>query len=497
MRIIEYLSPEPEASSIDVNILQNTVRELQRIVDASSDELLVTDGEGRILLVTGNVEQIYGLPKDAFIGRSVIDLERERIFYPSVTSMVLRDRCRHTILQSTRNGRQMTVMATPVFDARGEIERIISVAIDTKETPWVLPASRKRTRTMASSEQGVLPHRDSEAYESPLIVSSHTMRQLMTYARKVAKTEVNVLLLGETGVGKNRVAAFVHQESIRASEQLVEINCAALPESLIESELFGYERGAFTGSNREGKIGKLESANGGTIFLNEIGELPIHVQAKLLDVVQRRSFTRVGGTRTVSVDIRIIAATNRDLASMVRQGEFRADLFYRLNVVPIEIPPLRARREDMEELTDAILHRFATQYGGTRKRLHPTTTTLFQQYDWPGNVRELENLLERLCVTLDEEIILPEHLPLGMGGENVVDHDSTPQSFQTLMGLHESGKSDAYPMSLPQAVEAFEAAVLQNAVARFSSTHHIARALQVSQPTIVRKLQRYGLRVRR
>jgi PAS domain S-box-containing protein len=487
--VIECTPLEQSALQNEIYRLQLRNKELEDIVDASSDELFVTDGEGRILYVSGDVEDLYNIPKADLIGKSVFDLERERVFYPSVIALVLRDKQRHTILQSTRHGRLLAVTGNPVFDEEGRITRVISAAIDMRALPRVYSSAHSRIRVDLQNQHA--QRKPLSSGTSSFVASSAQMQSLMNYCRRVAATDATVLLLGETGVGKNRLARYIHEHSRRSRGPFVEVNCAALPESLIESELFGYERGAFTGSNREGKTGKVEVANGGTLFLNEIGELPLQVQAKLLDFVQDHQFSRVGGVRTITVDVRIIAATNRNLEEMVQNKSFRKDLYYRLNVVPIHIPALRQRMDDLEALCDVILSQVARRHGLPVKRLHPATVSLLQQYDWPGNVRELENLLERLCISIEEGLILPGHLPeyirVPCRRSEDTPRPGATDSEDTIPGTGPG------PFRLRDALQRYEARLLADALARYKTTYAIARALDISQPTVVRKLKQYGL----
>ncbi|MCG0277303.1 MAG: sigma 54-interacting transcriptional regulator [Thermanaeromonas sp.] len=242
---------------------------------------------------------------------------------------------------------------------------------------------------------------------------SPQIKELKKLAARVAQGDANILLLGESGTGKDLLARAIHQASRRRKEPFIKINCAAIPENLLEAELFGYEEGAFTGAARGGKPGKFELADGGTVFLDEIGDLPLSMQPKLLRVLQERSFERVGGRKTLNVDVRIIAATNKDLVSLVNEGKFRLDLYYRLAVITIHIPPLRERPVDIEPICRSLIHKFNIKYGLEVQGLSPEVKELFEQYSWPGNIRELENVLEYAFNFLDPEdkLILPRHLP--------------------------------------------------------------------------------------
>jgi len=243
-----------------------------------------------------------------------------------------------------------------------------------------------------------------------IIGNSRKVQEVFYLITQVAKSNANVLLLGESGTGKELVANAIHYNSLRSTKPLVKVNCAALPENLIEAELFGYEKGAFTGANSE-KAGKFEMAHGGTIFLDEIGALALESQGKLLRVLQERELERLGGTQVIKVNIRLIAATNKDLAKSVEEGTFREDLFYRLNVYPIYLPPLREREADVLLLADYFLEKYAEEYNKGIKRISTPSIEALTQYHWPGNVRELENCMERAVLLCDDQVIHSYHLP--------------------------------------------------------------------------------------
>jgi transcriptional regulator with PAS, ATPase and Fis domain len=316
--------------------------------------------------------------------------------------------------------------------------------------------------------------RDSS--QNPIIAYSVEMGKVLQVATKVAQVTSTVMILGESGVGKEVVARFVHNASLRRSGPFVTINCGAIPPNLLESELFGYEAGAFTGAKREGKPGMIEVASSGTLFLDEISDLPLDLQVKLLQVIQERRLTRVGGIQPIEVDIRIIAATNRDLAKMVERGEFRADLFYRLNVVPIVIPPLRSRRDDIIPL----IYHFVAKHNNTHrynKTISRETREVLTQYSWPGNVRELENLIERLVVTVEGDEIGVEDLP-----QYVKERDVNCNSKVIVEGV----------IPLREAVEEVERQLIKHAQEEHETTYEIAEALGVNQSTVVRKLKKYA-----
>ncbi|RMF72538.1 MAG: GAF domain-containing protein, partial [Acidobacteria bacterium] len=257
--------------------------------------------------------------------------------------------------------------------------------------------------------------------QGAMIGSSPRMKEVFRVIRRVAPTDLSVLVLGETGTGKELVAQAIHRHSSRADGPFVKVNCAALPENLLESELFGHERGAFTGADRQ-RVGRFELASGGTLFLDEIGTMSAGTQAKVLRVLQEREFERLGGTRTIRADVRILAATNRDLEEAVEAGEFREDLYYRLNVVTIRMPPLRERKEDIVPLARHFLQRFALDLKKPIRGLSPAAIRVLQRHNWPGNIRELENTIERAVLMADGDVLEPEDLTLGGHAEGGEDH---------------------------------------------------------------------------
>jgi transcriptional regulator with PAS, ATPase and Fis domain len=285
-----------------------------------------------------------------------------------------------------------------------------------------------------------------------------------------------VLVQGETGVGKERIASYIHQHSPRKDKNFIRVNCGAIPEALAESELFGYEKGAFTGANREGKPGLFEVADGGTIFLDEVGELPLSLQTKLLRVLQEKELTRVGGSRPIPVSVRVIAATNRDLAQAVRAGRFREDLFYRLSVFPVQVPPLRERKRDIPKLA-ANMIRDLNQTYGKEKVLAPPTVAALLRYPWPGNVRELRNVMERAFIMSDEAEITPRDLFLTPPAPAGEAEETAPEA-------PDSG-------SFQEQVEAFEAKLLRAALAEAGSLRGAARRLGMDPSTFSRKKAKY------
>ena len=308
---------------------------------------------------------------------------------------------------------------------------------------------------------------------SNIIGNSRKMQEVFHLITQVAKSNANVLLLGESGTGKELVANAIHYNSLRAGKPLVKVNCAALPAELVEAELFGYEKGAFTGANKQ-KAGKFELAHGGTIFLDEVGSLPLESQGKLLRVLQERELERLGGTKIIKVNVRLIAATNRDLAGAVEKGAFREDLFYRLNVYPIYLPPLREREADVLLLADYFLERYAEEYGKDIRRTSTPAIDALVRYHWPGNVRELENCLERAVLLCEDQVIHSYHLP------------------PTLQTAEDTGTQQT--RSLGEAMETFERELLIDALKTSrGNMRQAAKALRTTERIFGYKIKKHGI----
>ncbi|AEF94231.1 sigma54 specific transcriptional regulator, Fis family [Desulfotomaculum nigrificans CO-1-SRB] len=317
---------------------------------------------------------------------------------------------------------------------------------------------------------GQIQENTAEPQVFPVIAISPEMKKVLNLAKRVASYPTTVLISGETGVGKEVLASYIHRNSNRANYPFIKVNCGAIPESLLESELFGYEPGAFTGARREGAQGLLEAANHGSILFDEISELAPKAQAKLLRALQEREVRRVGGTWSKTVDVRVISSTNRNLREMVKKGLFREDLFYRLQVVHIEIPPLRKRIADIDGLLDYYVKHFSREFG-LNKSLSKEVKEILRGYTWPGNVRELRNLLESLMVTVDKEVIDVTDLPRYTTNEPLA--------------------TDIRP--LKEVVDDAERQAIINALKSFS-TQHAAEALGINYTTLMRKIQRLGIK---
>ncbi|SDN05170.1 PAS domain S-box-containing protein [Fictibacillus solisalsi] len=449
--------------------------EIEGIINESSENIIVTNSEGIILRAVKNSKEMYGITSEELVGASVKELEQKKIFSPSVTLSVLQQKTPITFMQKTGAGKVIMTRGIPLFNEDNDIIRVISFSHDMTEMEELKEQYEQLQQKMMRYESEIEQLRVRGSVPADVIINSRPMQTVWELVNKVAQSDATVVLQGESGVGKTVFAKALHSGSDRREKPMIEVNCGAIPQNLFESEMFGYEPGAFTGASAKGKVGLIELADQGTLFLDEVGELPLSIQVKLLKVLQEKKITRMGSTKTRTVNFRLVAATNRNLEEMVKSGTFRDDLYYRLNVVPISIPPLRERKEDIHQLTETFLRSFNEKYV-SEKTIHPSTLEAFWQHDWPGNVRELENLMERLVVTLEHKMILPEHLP-----------------FSPKRELDQVPEVDISASSLQEALEAVEKSWLLRACRNCKSTYEMAEYLGLSQPTVFRRLKKYGI----
>lgn len=454
---------------------QKLHRELEAIFESSQDGLYIADGEATTIRVNSAYERITGLSRDNLIGRNMKTLVEEGVFDYSVTLEVLQKRQQLTMLQHIKGGKQVMVTGTPIFNDAGKIELIVTNVRDITELNH-LRAEIEDSRLLSSRYyQSMVEREELDRMLKDMAVKSKAMLQVVNRAVKVAGSEASLLICGESGTGKSMLARAIHQMGPRKDRPFVKINCGTIPETLIESELFGYEKGAFTGARIEGKAGLIEMGHTGTLFLDEIGELKPDLQVKLLEVIEEKSFTRIGGTKSIAVDVRIIAATNRNLHEMMRRSLFREDLYYRLSVVPVDIPPLRKRREDIPALSLQFLEEF-NRKNKRHKRLSPAVLNRLMECPFPGNVRQLFNLLEQMAFMSERDVIGVEDLPSELT-------DPTADRYNT----------DG-PQDLRSAVEGLEARLIREAIKRHETEAQAAQALGVHPTTLWRKIVKYRLR---
>ncbi len=453
-------------------------RQLEAIIESSYDGLYITDGEANTIRINSAYERITGLKKEDIVGRNMRDLVRDKVFDDSVTLQVLEKGTQVTIMQNVKGNKQVLVTGSPIRDEQGNISLVVTNVRDMTLLNELKLQLEETRRLSSRYYKTLLEQEQFEHALQDMVVKSPAMIQVVQKAVKVAGADTSVLLCGESGVGKSMLARIVHLISPRKERPFVKINCGTIPDSLMESELFGYTKGAFTGAAPEGKAGLIEAGHTGTVFLDEVGDLTPAMQVKLLQVIEEKTFIRVGSTRLTSVDVRIIAATNRDLKELVRSGLFREDLYYRLNVIPIHIPPLRQRREDILPLALRVLEHLNRNMG-VNKRLEPEVLDGLMRYTYPGNVRELINIVERMVVISDGDVISLPDLP----GE-------VKESASAIQDLLEVG-------NLKQAVEALEERIIVGSLRRCGGVLAAARSLGVHPTTLWRKMVRYGISGRR
>lgn len=472
-------------------------KELKRMVSAGYDsefykvmveylgeEIFVADGTGKILFVNPASVKMIGLPVDQIVGRTAEELEHEGYFSVSSTMEVIRQKRTVNLLQKLKDGRTVLATSVPIFDKeQDEIVMIISTSKDVDAVNELLHTVEKQAVEIEKTKAEIHNLRESMFEAEGFISGDPIMNELKDTLIRVAPLDVSVLIQGETGVGKELVAKALHRFGSRLNGPYIKINCGTIPEQLIESELFGYEKGAFTGASTGGKKGKVEMAHMGTLFLDEIGELPLQLQVKLLDFIQDGTFTRVGGNQRLSVNTRVIAATNRDLKKMSEEGNFRKDLFYRLNVIPITVPPLRDRRGDIGVLSKYFMTRCNSRYR-CYKKLEGGLLPILTQHSWPGNVRELENVIERLFVMTEENVIGKEQL-INVLQENSKAADSLTYSSSS------SAASGENLRPLREAKWELEKQLVSSAYQRYRSTYKVAEVLCVDQSTVVKLLHKH------
>lgn len=392
-------------------------RLLNLILDSSFGNIFVTDGRGKIIYVNENAVRALGASRETLLSMTAYDLVDKGLASSaaSITALETRQECMQAVTLS--NGITLAVNAKPLFNDAGEVEYVVVFSQNRTVVEHFIQAIQQENQAIRQAMSHVLEDTQTEGL---LVAESPATRKCLDIARKAAELDSTIMLYGESGTGKEVFARYIHRSSSRSKRLFMPVNCAAIPQELMESEFFGYEKGAFTGSSKEGKVGLFEMADGGTLFLDEIGELNLPMQSKLLRVLETGEIKRVGGTKIKKVNVRIVAATNRDLRAMADDGSFRDDLFYRLNVIPVTVPPLRERREDTVVLATSFLERLNKKYSA-HKRFTQGALEVFQEYPWPGNVRELRNVIERTFVVVPEEIITARHVAdvLGVTGRRL------------------------------------------------------------------------------
>lgn len=438
------------------------------IFESNYDGIYVTVDKGATLSINDDC----GYAKDISLKDITFTDEETNVNFETLASGTEKVR----IVQNIQNRNEVSIPSSNVSE--GGILRVINNLKDFEK----IKNDLEETQKLADKYQNELEFlRWQQLKPEDVVTNSHEMKKLVNLAVRIAKVDSTVLIEGQSGVGKGVFCKLIHNSSERKNGPLIKIDCGSIPESLLESELFGYEQGAFTGAEKGGKIGLIEMANGGTLFLDEIGELPLNLQVKLLRVLQDKEIIRVGGKETIPVDARVVAATNRDLQEMVEEKTFRKDLYYRLNVVPIRIPPLKERREDIQPLIEKNLNRLNEKYN-SRVSLDPSALKSMLDYSWPGNVRELENVVEYAVVTSNTGVIKKENLPADI-------RDFAGEICCSILSLENVE-------SLKGTMEEVEKTILEEAMERSKSTEEMGKLLKLDRSTITRKLQKHGIKPR-
>ncbi|RAL24027.1 sigma-54 interaction domain-containing protein [Thermoflavimicrobium daqui] len=450
---------------------------LQVLLDIVNEAITIVDMEGTVIYWNQTAEKLYDIPAADIVGQNITQFDWNSL---KIAQILNERRPIYQAYHEPKPGKHVLVTAVPIKMGESVIGAIAS---EQDVTKLVRLGNELITRTsqLHNLEEKITQLAPNDDPFQSIKGHGPAISQVIGIARRVAPTNATVLISGESGVGKELFAHAIHRASKRSKEPFIAVNCGAIPAALFESELFGYQGGAFTGADQKGRPGKLELAHKGTLFLDEVGELPLDMQVKLLRVLQERLFYRVGGTKPVQVDVRIIAATNRKLEERIRQGAFREDLFYRLNVVSIEIPPLRSRLEDIPELIQLFAQDIAVNYEKPVPIFDPEVLVTFMNYSWPGNIRELRNVIERLVILMEGEVIKREHLPSTIQAPRI-------EVDQMTHGLAPTGSVQS---------KADELQRIQHAIqTTYGNKTAAAKLLGISRATLYNKMRKYGLKFR-
>ena len=447
------------------------------------DGIYIADGKGKTLYVNDAYTRITGIQAEEVIGKYVGDMVSNGLYKNAVTPEVINSKRQvNSMGESLKNGTKILITGSPILDEQGNVKKV--VVIDREITELLnmkadLETSQKQIKAVEKDKNKSkleIEHLRKLHLNKNLLGNSIETQRVIKMIQQIANLDVTILITGETGTGKEVVSNEIYMNSTRKDGPFIKLNCAAIPANLLEAELFGYAKGAFTGATNSGKVGMFELADKGTLLLDEIGEMPMELQSKLLRVIQHKEVTRIGGTKPVKLDIRILAATNCNLKDLCEQGRFRMDLYYRLNVFPINIPPLRERLEDIEVLTQHFLDIYNSKYG-KHNVVECSGIDTLKQYSWPGNIRELQNIVERLVIVSDQNATI------------------TKEQIGTLLNIHPSYMLDLVrdELGLKEIVENIERQTIEKALSLGGSTRKAAKILKIDQSTVVKKAKKLGI----
>lgn len=444
--------------------------------------ICITDGKGVVLAVNEAQSRITSIPAEGFLGKSMDRLVEEKLLSASSSVEVLKSKQSIMMHQTLSNGKSYEVRGIPIYNDNNEIEYIISYLLDVSELETAKERLYRLQEDKAKIADKYVELKRILEQSGTIVYQSKMMKNIVDMVKKVADRDTTVLITGPSGSGKELIADMLHNNSGRKEGPFLKVNCAAIPEQLLESELFGYEAGAFTGSSQKGKKGLFEAADGGTLLLDEIGEMPLNLQVKLLRVLQEREVRRIGGSKMIKIDIRVVAATNANLTTLIVERKFREDLFYRLNVIEIKLPGLEDRRDDIPLLIEHFMKVFNTKYD-TKKDIQWEAFRYLSNRKYPGNVRELQNVVERIVVQSAHDLITLRDAYEAFG---IYDTDSKlndiPITFEELEGV-----------PLRNLMEDYEKRILIEYKKRYGNGTAMARKLKVDQSTMSRKLAKYDL----
>ncbi len=489
-RAIDEMTYKNEGSALallreikqDLHYFHQTGIDYKIVVDSLDDSIYITDKEGTVLYVNPAHQKNTGILPEEVLGRKTQDIVAEGNLFTGGSALdVLKEKKKIFRLATVTKRNPPEVgytVGVPIFDEAGQLHQVVVSSRPILSLQALHEDYDRFLREVKDVDPQHVQIRESSSEQTTsserLVGSSLSLKEISNLIQMAAPTDATILITGESGVGKEVVADEIYRTSKRADKTFVKINCASIPANLLESELFGYEKGAFTGANATGKKGLFETANGGTLFLDEIGEMSMDLQVKLLRAIQDKVITRVGSTKPIPLDIRFIAATNSDLKQKIAEGTFRQDLFYRLNVIPISIPPLRKRPKDIEDLIEHFRVLFSKKHGRNLV-FSESNLALFRSYHWPGNVRELENVVEYLTICAS-------------GGDHVDE--------RTIRGILDISQESVSPIeigSLSQQVENYEKSLLESVLRNSTSLRDAGSKLGVNASTISRKIKQYGI----
>lgn len=455
---------------------------VNKIIDGMSMGVWITDEKGVVLIINQTCVETGGYPREEIIGKTTQELLKSGyILNESSVLNAIETGNKASIIQGIGIGGNILATSIPLY-ADGKIDIVVCVENNITDVVKLkkLLAEQEKEQHKLRRELNNIKERfqQDDIIDEEVIAESQSMLHITQVVKDIGAIDSIVLITGESGVGKEVVANMIVKHSKRAEQPFIKINCSAIPETLMESEFFGYDKGAFTGAERQGKAGLFELADKGTIFLDEIGEIPLAMQGKLLRAIQEGTIRRIGADKEMKVDVRIIAATNRNLRNEMQEGRFRQDLYYRLNVLPLEIPPLRKRREDIEPLARYFIRKFNSKYS-MHKTITQDAVYDLEKYDWPGNVRELSNIIERVALNNYSDVIS------GMQVKRVLTAEETDDSIGV--------EANNYNKALSDLIGEYEKQILISVLAESSSIRQAARKLEIDKSTMLRKMKKYNI----